>query len=225
MCIRIVRTTTLVLSICGPFAIVDAHAQATLTPSETASGVPKQTGRNVIRLDLLAPLIANIEQRFDGERRVIFPALVSYERHLSGKWSAGIEILVWGGTPANRRSGATLLGRWYVLPVNWQRKPLSGLYLSPVLSYRVLSTTAGEFDLPVNRGKRVGGGLLLGWQVPLFPSVLPNLLFDGAVGVVAWTRLGDDRTSDPTYYAYINEPIFKRTGILPDVRYGLGYRF
>lgn len=153
------------------------------------------------------------------------PILVSYERYLAGRWSLGAEALVRGGTPDEHRNGAALLGRWYLLPGHKSEAPMDGLYLSPVLSYRALSTSAGAFSQPVNTGRRGGAGLLLGWQLPLGRRGVPHLIFDGAVGVVAWRRLGDDHTSDPGYYAHINEPIFKRTGPLPDVRYGLGFQF
>ena len=202
-----------------------AYAQSATNPLETVPAAPKLDGRSVVRLDLLAPLIASIDHSLNGGKGIIFPVLAAYERHLGGRWSAGAETLIRGGTPASRRSGAALFGRWYVVPINLTKTPSQGLYLSPVLSYRALRTTAGNFDRPVNTGKRAGGGLLLGWQVPPFPRMLPNLIFDGAVGVIAWTRLGEDRTSAPGYYAQIGEPIFKRTGFLPDVRYGLGYRF
>ena len=221
---RPVQIIASMLVVGGEFQM-PAHAQSADGPLEATPAPPRSVGRNVARVDLLAPLASSIDYSLNSGKGLVFPVLVSYERQFGSRWSVGFEALVRGGTPANRRSGASLLGRWYVLPVGRSKPPLQGLYLSSVLSYRALSTTAGDFNLPVNSGKRAGGGLLLGWQVPPFPGILPNLVFDGAVGIVAWTRLGDDQTSDPGYYAYIGEPIFKRTGFLPDARYGLGYRF
>jgi hypothetical protein len=201
----------------------EAGAQGSQAPAGTPAPAPGR--RNTVRLDLLAAIAANLEHGTGARNAIIFPVLASYERHLGGRWSVVAEALVRGGTPTSRRSGAALLGRWYALPARWAETPLQGFYVSPVLSYRALSTTAGDFDQPVNSGKRGGAGLLLGWQAPPFPHILPNLVIDASAGVVAWTRLGADRTSDPAYYASINEPIFKRTGFLPDARYGLGYRF
>ena len=184
----------------------------------------KLSGRNTLRIDVLAPVAASVESSLGG-RGPAFPLLVSYERHLAGQWSLGTEVLIRGGTPDEHRSGASLMGRWYLLPSRTGEAPTNGLYLSSVLSYRALSTSAGAFNEPVNRGRRGCAGLLVGWQLPLGRSGVPHLVLDGAVGVMVWRRLGPDRTSDPAHYADINEPIFKRTGFLPDVRYGLGFQF
>ncbi|MET4075613.1 hypothetical protein [Hymenobacter sp. UYCo722] len=111
------------------------------------------------------------------------------------------------------------------MPAERNGVALAGLYLSPVLSYRALSNAPTAFNTPVNSGRRGGAGVLVGWQLPLGHPSAPHLVFDFAVGVLTWARLGDDRTSDPAYYDYVDEPIFRRTGILPDVRYGLGFQF
>jgi hypothetical protein len=205
---------------------IKAWAQTPQPEQLSASTVkPKLAGRNTVRIDLLAPVAASIESRLDGSG-LVFPILVSYERYLAGKWSMSIEALIRGGTPDKHRNGASLMGRWYLRTSSTAAAaPTTGFYLAPVLSYRVLSTSAGAFDEPVNKGRRGGAGLLIGRQLSLGRREIPHLVFDVAVGVIAWRRLGPDRTSDPAYYAYINEPIFKRTGFLPDLRYGLGFQF
>ena len=207
----------------GPFGRVDAQTNPVDVPVQQEASKPLH--RNVVRLDVLAPLAASLEYALGGGSGAVVPVLLSYERRFCKNGSMGVEFLIRGGTPGERRSGGALLGRWYFAPKWGPTAALAGFYLSPVLSYRALGTSPTVFNTPINSGRRGGAGLLLGWQLPLGRAAAPHLVFDFAVGVLAWTRLGNDRTSDPSYYATVNEPIFKRTGLLPDARYGLGFQF
>ena len=198
-----------------------AQAQTYVPGAAAASSRDK----NVVHLDILAPIAASLENSLGGGHGVMTPLLVSYERRLGSNGSLGVEVLYRGGTPELRRSGMGLFGRWYLLNAERTEVALAGLYLSPVLSYRSVNSEPTAFNTPINSGRRGGAGALVGWQLPLGRPGVPHLVFDFAVGGLVWARLGDDRTSDPAYYDYVHEPIFRRTGFLPDVRYGLGFQF
>lgn len=184
------------------------------------------TGRNVARLDLLAPLASNLSYNF-WRTRGLLPVLFAYERRLHGRWSLGVEGLLNGEEPEERRSGAALFGRYYIEPVSWSAAPLTGLYVSPVLSYRVLHTSFGYYYRtawePV-RSQRGGAGLMFGWQAPLGQWVSSRLVLDVAAGVVGWVRLGAD-SPDSVSYLFRTESVRRRPGLRPDCRAGLGYRF
>ncbi|TGE19730.1 hypothetical protein [Hymenobacter elongatus] len=197
------------------------------SPEPAAPGRRSSPGNNIVRLDLLSPLGYNMAYNLFADHGFVFPVLVSYERHLRGRWSVGTELLVNGGDPTDRRSGASLMARYYLLPARKTVGSLAGLYVSPVLNYRAMRTTDGYFGSTpsIVRVQRIGLGALLGWQVALNRNQAPRFVLDFAGGVLYRARLGADHVDDPYgYYTGSGVPRH-RIGIGPDARIGLGYQF
>ncbi|MCC2545957.1 hypothetical protein LJY25_05835 [Hymenobacter sp. BT175] len=205
------------LLICGLLGFRPARAQAT---TEAAAAGPEQQHRNVVRLDVLSPAVHTLINSLLESNGVTIPVLASYERHLTGRWSLGAEGFLRGGSTPDRGSGAALQARYYLTGA--ERAPLTGLYVAPVVSYRLRRVV---YMGSTNRqGHRGGAGFLLGYQLPLGPAARARFVLDGAAGAMAWTRLGSDQQVQPL--ASPEQPLpIGGTGLVPDARLGLGYRF
>lgn len=196
----------------------------TYAPTALTGPVASGAGRkNVVRLDLLSPLYYNVSNSLFGTG-VVYPVLVSYERHLSKQWSVGAEALFNGGEPKARRNGAGLMARYYLTEAATIDRPMAGLYLSPVLSYRALASAfALDGDL-YTRGQRVGAGLMVGYQLLLGPPSTSRVALDLSMGLLNWSRMGADRSEGDPARPYSSGPELGETGARPDFRLGVGFR-
>ncbi|MCB2378655.1 hypothetical protein LGH70_13725 [Hymenobacter sp. BT635] len=147
---------------------------------------------------------------------------MSYERQLQKRWSVGAEILLNGGTPEQRRAGAGVMGRYYVLPRKRNPAPLAGWYVSPVLHYRKFTEVMlrTEDKTYMTSGARLRPGLLAGWQKQLGATHGRGLVLDVAVGGVYSHRLGADREDTQG----ITSSVFAES-VEVDMRAGIGYQF
>ena len=177
---------------------------------------------NVVRFDFLAPLGANLSYNLLAQRGLVLPVLVSYERRLGPAWSLGAEVLLNGGDPSDRRTGAGLSVRRYLRA----NSSLMGPYAAPLVSYRSLRTTEGYFSASpvITRSQRVGTGLLLGWQLPLGGATSKRWTLDVAAGAVHWALVGTDRVEDVNQYYANAQPWPSRNGWWLDFRGGVGYQ-
>ena len=217
----------------SPFAAVSSVSVALLAwaPTQLAHAQSERlslsvTGANVVRFDLLGPLALNLGYNMFADRAFVFPLMFFYERRVGSRFSIGLEGLVNGGVPDEKRIGVTLSARCYLR----HDASLSGLYVAPQLAYRRVESaeTLNNTIVPnrvVTTGNRVGTGLLAGWQQPVGRA--RRVLLDYAVGAVHWTPLGtDDATGSPPplYPAGTYEGI-NRAGWWLDCRLGIGYQF
>jgi hypothetical protein len=156
-------------------------------------------------------------------RGLLFPVLVSYERAVAKRWSIGTEVLVNGGYPDERRKGASVLSRYYVVPMKNSIAPLSGLYVQPVVGYLVLEV---ENDLPLIEvhAQRLRTGVLVGWQCGFLKHSAPRVMIDMAVGAVQWSMLGNDEVRQGSSNNGVGFGLLK-PGLQFDVRGGIGYQF
>lgn len=196
----------------------------TYVPTALAGPVASGAERkNVVRLDLLSPLYYNVSNSLFGTG-VVYPVLVSYERYLNNQWSVGAEVLLNGGEPKARRNGAGLMARYYLSEVTTTKGPAAGFYLSPVLAYRALASAfALDGDL-YTRGRRLGAGLMVGYQLPLGQPSTSRVAFDLSVGLLNWGRIGTDRSEVNPAQPHSSSPELRETGPRPDFRLGVGFR-
>ncbi|WP_345071794.1 hypothetical protein [Hymenobacter fastidiosus] len=154
----------------------------------------------------------------------MFPALVSYERQLSGQWSLGAEALVNGGDRTDRRSGAGLMARYYTKKADPAVGLMTGFYCSPVVSYRALASTWLLDGNLFTRGKRLGAGLMIGYQFPLGRPSTSRVALDVSTGLLNWSRIGTDRSEVDPAQPNSSGPALNKTGPSPDFRLGVGFR-
>ncbi|RSK49529.1 hypothetical protein [Hymenobacter rigui] len=193
-------------------------AQAQTAPDTTA---PVRVGfRHALRLDVGGILLRNFAYNaLNSDARLLLPVLVGYEHQLGQRSSANLEVLLNGGQPTERLSGAALQGRYYVY--QGRQSGLAGVYAAPTLGYR--SVRQNAFYNHYNENRKLGGaGVLLGAQLPLGHQ--SRLLLDIAGGIMAWKRLDKNPyASTPGYYD--NKTYYEEGGAIFDGRLSLGYRF
>lgn len=181
--------------------------------------------RNVIRIDWISWVAVNATyQMADPYRKTIWPLLISYERSLGPRTSAGAEILLNGWYPDQRRSGASVTGRYYVLPSRRPARLMSGWYLAAGLHYRKLREQ--QYDLPKSwvTAHRSGVGALAGYQL-CFGAGQVRLVGDAAVGAGAWLPVGSDKSSAGWVAKPTRGNSFLGTGLKADCRAGIGLQF
>ncbi len=199
----------------------EAGAQVREAPAKAP--VSTAVRRNVIRLDLLAPVVFNVSNTLFNTG-FVYPVLVSYERQLDGQWSLGAEALFNGGDRTDRRSGAGLIARYYTKKADPAVGLMTGFYCSPVVSYRALASTYLLDGNLVTRGKRVGAGLMIGYQLPLGRPGTSRVALDMSMGLLSWSRIGTDRSEVDPAQPNSSGPDLKQTGPRPDFRLGIGFR-
>ena len=221
--------TRLILFLSLVTVATKAQAQATTDIVGLASTTSKDTHKNIARIDWGTVLGYNLSYNFWQNHGFVFPVLASYERYLGSRWSIGGEALINGGDPTQRRSGAGISTRYYMLPLRKHTALLAGGYVSPVIHYRALRTTEGYWgDTPATTyARRLAPGLMLGWQMPIGSQSSGHFTLDFGAGAYYQVRVGTDRVDDPyAYYsAFSDTGSSARPGFMPDVRLGVGYQF
>ncbi|WP_426490011.1 hypothetical protein [Hymenobacter sp. 102] len=192
------------------------HAQP--TPDTLAAS---RTGfRHALRLDVGGVLLRNFAYNaLNSDTRLLLPVLVGYEHQLGRRTSGSVEVLLNGGQPTERISGAALQGRYYVY--QGRQSGLAGMYVAPTLGYR--NVKQHSYYSFYNENRKLGGaGLLLGAQMPLGRQ--SRLLLDVSGGIMAWKRLDKSPYANTLGY-YDNKTYYDEGGAIVDGRLSLGYRF
>lgn len=203
-----------------------------LAPAQTIleTSAPRPVG--VVRLDVLNPLSQLIApgQASNGPAYNGFsfpvPLLLGYERPLGRRFSYGAELVLNVGDSRQRESGLNLPLRYYL-----GRRPraarLLGAYLSPFATARLKQErrTDDYYYQEVNR-RMLGGGLLVGCQLPLGRAVRLDVAAGAAVAIPQLTSYRTSYTPLPWGYAGpAPTPGDERYGGSFEGRISLGYSF
>ncbi|WP_156109076.1 hypothetical protein [Hymenobacter sp. APR13] len=205
----------------------DAPGRAADAGTPAPAATPATAGRNVLRVDLANMVFENaVNYDLFTPKPWALPLLLSYERQLGKRTSAGLEVLLNGGNSEQRRGGGGLQLRYYAVPSR-RVSALAGFYVAPTVSYRKIGfqderILAGK---PYAMVRAAGAGVYGGWQAGTRPNAHGRrLILDVAVGAMHWmptsTTFNNEAAVENTY-----EYRWTRTRTALDARIGLGVQF
>ncbi|MCA8832352.1 hypothetical protein [Hymenobacter pini] len=197
-----------------------AQAQTQTTPDTVTHA---RTGfSNALRLDVGGVLARNLAYNMlNNNPQTLLPVLLGYEHRLGKNTSGNVEVLLNGGQPDEKMTGAALQGRYYFY--QGRQTGLAGFYVAPTLSYRAVRQQS-RYWLEEQRRKLGGAGTLLGAQFPV--AAKGRLVLDVSGGVMWWKRLDTPPAEYNLAPAYYDEKTYlERNKAVFDGRLSLGYRF